>query len=256
MGKTKFRFALNAFLWHFAGSAFITLLASLVVFWFWYPQPYASLLKGGALFFLVVTVDVVCGPLLTLVLFNPQKTKRELTLDLGVVACLQAAALVYGLHAMWVARPVYLAYELDRFRVITLADIAPKNISKIPPEIGPPGWRGPKMVGIRVAQPVDADYLEQVQLSINGQDAAFRIDRWAPYDGFHAQLITRSRALPELYARHPGSPGIINAAVMKTGRASAQLRWLPVQSRRGTGWTVFIDTENATVAGWVQLDSF
>ena len=34
-------------------------------------------------------VDLVCGPLLTLVLYNPAKPKRELVMDLSLVVVLQ-----------------------------------------------------------------------------------------------------------------------------------------------------------------------
>lgn len=42
----------------------------------------------GALFGILAAVDLVCGPLLTFVLFNPCKSRRELVLDLGLVIVL------------------------------------------------------------------------------------------------------------------------------------------------------------------------
>jgi hypothetical protein len=38
---------------------------------------------GQYLFMVLVSVDVVCGPLLTMVLFSPLKSRRELILDLS-----------------------------------------------------------------------------------------------------------------------------------------------------------------------------
>lgn len=256
MNKLRFRAALRAFGWHLVSSVAVACVAAGVVFGLLYPTPYAQMLGGFELFLLVMGVDVVCGPLLTFVLFNPAKPKRELTLDLGIVACLQIAALVYGLHTVWIARPVYLAYELDRFRVITLADLEPEDLSKIPSSVNTPGWAGPNLIGVRVAQADDADYLAQLQLSLNGQDVAFRADRWEPYSAFREVLLARSHALSQLHAKHPESSQIIHAAVSQTGLAPEQLRWLPVQSRKGTGWTVLVDAQNAALVGWVQLDGF
>lgn len=256
MSNLRLRAALKAFGWHFFSSVVVACVAAGVVFGFLYPTPYAQMLGGFFLFILVMGVDVVCGPMLTFVLFNPIKSKLELTFDLGIVACLQLAALVYGLHTVWIARPVYLAYEHDRFRVITLAELDPENFAKIPSSVSEPGWTGPSLIAVQVAQAGDADYLEELQLSLGGQDVALRTDRWRTYDEFKAPLLARAHPLSQLHAKYPDAQEIINAAVLKTGLAADALKWLPVQSRRGTGWTALVDARSAALVGWVQLDGF
>jgi hypothetical protein len=256
MNQERFRAATKAFVWHLLVSLIVACTAAGIVFGLLYPPPYAQMLGGFELFLLVMAVDVVCGPLLTFVLFNPQKHRRELTMDLGIVACLQLAALVYGLHTVWIARPVYVAYELDRFRVITLAELEPGELSKIPSPLNSPGWSGPSLVGVHVAQADDADYLDQLQLSLNGQDAAFRTDRWRAYSDFYKEILARAHPLSQLHAKHSEAQELINAAVSKTGLVAEALKWLPVQSRRGTGWTALVDARSAALVGWVQLDGF
>ena len=76
----------------------------------------------------MVGVDVVCGPLLTLVLFNPAKSRRELRLDLSLVAVIQLAALAYGLYSISLARPVIQAFETDRFAVVSAVEIDPGQL--------------------------------------------------------------------------------------------------------------------------------
>lgn len=256
MNKQRLFAALEASGWHLFGSLIVAFLAAGLVFGVLYPTPYSHMLGGFELFLLLMAVDVVCGPLLTLVLFNPTKPRLELTLDLGIVACLQLAALAYGLHTVWLARPVYLAYELDRFRVVTFAELEPDDLLKISASISPPGWSSPNLIGVRVAQADDADYLTQLQLSLDGQEAVFRTDRWGPYDAFRAQVLSRSHPLSKLHAKYPESQGLIDVAALKTGIPAARLHWMPVQSRRGTGWTALLDVHNASVVGWVPLDGF
>ena len=91
-------------------------VAALLVLWVWYPYPYGLLSGGRHLFLLLMGVDVVCGPLLTLVLFNPTKPRRELLTDMALVVCIQLAALAYGLYTAQEARPLFLVHEVDRFR--------------------------------------------------------------------------------------------------------------------------------------------
>ena len=96
---------------HLAISLSVATLAALVVVGWWYPYPYRELSGGRELFALVVVVDVVLGPLITLVIFNVAKTRRHLMMDFTVIGLLQVAALAYGLWTVFVARPVHLVFE-------------------------------------------------------------------------------------------------------------------------------------------------
>ena len=49
-----------------------------------------------------------------------------------VICTLQLVALGYGLWTMYLARPVYLVHEIDRFKVVTAADLAESDLSSAP----------------------------------------------------------------------------------------------------------------------------
>ena len=104
---------------HLSISLAIALLAAILVFGLWYPGDFRLLAGGRGLFVLVMSVDVVIGPLLTFAVFNRTKGVRHLRRDLAVIATLQAAALAYGLHTVYVVRPVAMVFEVDRFRLVT-----------------------------------------------------------------------------------------------------------------------------------------
>src|SRR5215218_185326 len=106
ISSTRVRAAASAALVHLGLRALVGLATAAVVFGMWFPYPYRDLAGGQQLLLLLVSVDVVCGPLLTAVLFNPRKSRRELTLDLSLVAIVQIAALVYGVQVISQARPV------------------------------------------------------------------------------------------------------------------------------------------------------
>lgn len=256
MNKQRFHSAMRAAAWHLFASVLVACCAAGLVFGVLYPAPYAQMLGGFELFALVVGVDVVCGPLLTFVLFNPVKSRLELSLDLGIVGCLQLAALVYGLQTVWVARPMYLAYEVDRFRVVTQADLEPEEIEKGVSAMGTRVGGSPIVIGVQVAQVDDPDYLSQLQLSLNGQEAAFRTDRWRPYTNFKAQVLERSHGMAALYAKHPEAAFKIAAAISMTNKSADELKWLPIQSRKSTAWTALVSSATAQVVGYVELDGF
>ncbi len=246
----------RAFALHVAFSVLVAFASAVVVFFVWYPQPYASLSGGINLFILIVSIDLVCGPLLTLVLFNPQKSRRELAMDLSIVAMVQIAALAYGLNTIALARPVYLAYELDRFRVVSLADLKRDDLSKMPNSIPRPGWTGPKLIAVRVAQPDDSDYLEQVELSLNGLETAYRPDRWDSYENQKRLILRKSYPIDTLMKKYPKKIDLIKNTLQHIKKNEFDVKWLPMQSRKSTGWVALIDKNNSEILGFLPLDGF
>jgi hypothetical protein len=55
------------------------------------PVAVATMIGGTELFMLVVGCDLVLGPLLTLVIYNPRKKRRELIFDYSLVGTVQIA---------------------------------------------------------------------------------------------------------------------------------------------------------------------
>ena len=95
--RTRVKAALSAGFKHLILSALVASLAAAVVFGLWYPGAYSALAGGRSLFLLLIAVDVVCGPLLTTIVYSPAKPRSELIRDIGIIVGLQFAALVYGL---------------------------------------------------------------------------------------------------------------------------------------------------------------
>jgi hypothetical protein len=64
------------------------------MFFVWYPPPYFEVDGGWRILRILAGVDVVVGPLLTLILFKPGKP--GLKFDMTCIALMQIGALVYG----------------------------------------------------------------------------------------------------------------------------------------------------------------
>ena len=118
---------------HFLISAIVAVFAALFVFVFWYPDPYRELSGGRELFLILVSVDVILGPLITLAIFNRAKSWPVLRGDLICIGLLQIAALGYGMWTAFVARPVHLVFEIDRFRVVHAIEVPRELLAQAPP---------------------------------------------------------------------------------------------------------------------------
>ena len=75
---------------HLVISLAIAILAALLVFLVRYPYPYREISDRRELFLIVVVVDVVMGPLMTLDVFTVAKPREELRRDLGIIGVLQS----------------------------------------------------------------------------------------------------------------------------------------------------------------------
>ena len=51
-------------------------------------------------------VDLILGPLITFLIFDLRKSRREIVFDLIIIAMFQFGALAYGVHATYSQRPV------------------------------------------------------------------------------------------------------------------------------------------------------
>jgi len=97
----------SAALAHFAASATILALLVAWVLGSLYPPPLLDLQGGAKILALLVLVDVVLGPMMTLIVYKPGK--RTLLLDMTVIVVLQLAALVYGAHNIYTKSTLFLA---------------------------------------------------------------------------------------------------------------------------------------------------
>lgn len=250
----RMRSAFRAASVHLLSSLSIALLAAALVFGLWYPFPYRDLAGGRELFLLVVVVDVVCGPLLTLVLFNPRKPRAELWRDLGLVALIQLGALGFGLHTVWQARPLFLVQEIDRFKVIAEPDFRGASMAQLPATLRPRWWSGPQTVAIR--EPQDAAERQKVLFESvqGGRDYGERPEFYLPYEGEAAlKSLRRAKPLAVFLQKQPSQQDAARKLSVEKGADMAQWLYLPVIARQD--WVAVLDKQGQ-IQGFLPGDGF
>lgn len=239
---------------HFGLSLVIAVLAATLVFSLWYPFPYRELSGGRELFLLVVMVDVVSGPLLTIVLFNPAKPRAELWRDLGLVALIQLCALGYGLWTVWEARPLFLVQEIDRFKVIAAPDLRGASTAGLPAALQPHWWTGPLTVAIR--EPKDAKERQRVMFESvqGGRDYAERPEFYLPYESAAAlKSLQRAKPLAVFLQKQPDQQEAARKLAREKGADLAQWLFLPVVARQD--WVAVLDKQGQ-IQGFLRGDGF
>lgn len=253
--RTRVKAALSAGIKHLILSALVASLAAAVVFGLWYPGAYSALAGGRSLFLLLIAVDVVCGPLLTTIVYSPAKPRSELIRDIGIIVGLQFAALVYGLYSVAQARPVYLGYESGRFRVVSAADIDPSSLSKAPEALRQLSWTGPRSLGVRLLGPEDPGYADSIVSALAGLPPAFRPERWLPYDQVTKRLQADLNPMSMLKTKHPDAVAQIDALMSSTGLAENQVGYLPVEAEKAepSDWVAVVQRDNGKPVGFLPI---
>ncbi|WP_431099408.1 TfpX/TfpZ family type IV pilin accessory protein [Polaromonas aquatica] len=241
---------------HLGVSLAVALLAAAIVFGVWYPYPYREISGGRDLFLLLVAVDVVMGPLLTLAIFDRRKPNKVLRRDLTVIGLLQMAALAYGLWTMMLARPVHLVFELERFRVVHAVDVPPESLVQAPAEFQRLPLAGPTLLSLREFKD-STESFDTTMAAVQGLALSAQPQLWQSYQKAKEQVVRVSRPLAELKTRFPSRVTEIDAA-LKTELQSHPIDvigYVPMVGRQ-TFWTAFIDTKTAEVIAFVPIDSF
>jgi hypothetical protein len=140
---------IKAVLIHLTLSAILASIVIALLLFGWYRLPYFWAVGGPMLLALIVGVDVVLGPLMTLIIFNPAKSRRALTLDLSLIALVQATALLYGLYSGYTSRLAYGVFVENRFKLVKATEIEPQDLAKAKlPEYRELPLFGPKLVAV------------------------------------------------------------------------------------------------------------
>jgi hypothetical protein len=83
---------------------------------------------GSTILTLIGGVDVILGPLLTLVIYN--KSKPSLKLDLSLIAAIQILALAYGIYALTSSRPLAVFYAQGEYLITYKNSFSDAEISE------------------------------------------------------------------------------------------------------------------------------
>jgi hypothetical protein len=238
---------------HFLVTLALAACAAALIFLVWFPDPLQTMIGGTELFMLVVGCDLALGPLISLVIYNSRKSRRELVTDYAIVGVVQIAALVYGVYILAGTRPVYVAFNKDRLEVVCARDISDAELAAAKsPEYGSLPFTGPRYVSIDVPAAEQQDAMFQ---SVAGNEEHMRPRFYVPYEQKLEEIRSHAKTLEDLEKLHPDAKPQLEAARAKVTVPPERVRWLPVHHRKGF-WTVLIDTGNGMPLAWVDFDPY
>jgi hypothetical protein len=250
-GGLRMRERLRAAGVHLGLSVAVAVAVLALVFLAWYPVPMSALLGVEAILLIMLGVDVVLGPLFTLLVFD--RRKRSLAWDLATIAAIQLAALAYGLHTVHQGRPAFIVFVKDRFEVVSPAELQPeaRSAARSNPlaAIDP---LGPRWVAARLPESVDERSRILFDALSHGRDVQHHPRLYVDYAAESVAALERALPIERLKALNPHRTATIDSAIAATGRDVGTLRYLPIRGPARDG-AVLVETSSGRVAGVVEV---
>jgi hypothetical protein len=227
MHAVKNRF--SAFAIHLAISAMIAIIAIILVFVVWYPSPVDKAIGVGDIFLLLLGVDLMMGPIITLIIYKPGKP--SLKFDLTVIAILQLAALSYGMHTIFLGRPAFVVFCVDRFEITRASDLEPQSLDKAMQDNNPsaiPSWTGPRWVAAQASANPKRNSQIMFSAAAGGPDWQELPELFVPLTQLKAQVLKKAKPLQELRELHKNHPEALAALSAWQGD---EVKWLPLKGK-------------------------
>ena len=241
---------MHAFLIHFSGSALVVGTLCAVIFFVWYPAPYFAAKGASGVLLVLIGVDLILGPTLTLILFRPRKP--GLVFDLSVILTIQLAALVYGTTALYQERPYYLVFAVDRLEILAYKDVDSSMIEY--EELRRKPFIGPILAVASLPEGQDEFQRLLEETVFEGKpDIERRPEFWSPYANRSDDVIARARSLAELLERYPETRTEISKLTESLDAEIDDLAYIPLVGRE-TSFAFVIDAETATPIDIIDVD--
>lgn len=104
---------------HLGASAILFIILASIIAFLWYPTALFTEAGGWQGLKLIAAVDLVLGPFLTFIIFNPAKTFKALKFDYSFILIAQLGAVTWGMYATYTQHPAALVYYDNKFQAIT-----------------------------------------------------------------------------------------------------------------------------------------
>lgn len=188
---------------HLLISATLSAIVLCLLLFYWYPLPFFWALGGMLLLALIIGIDVVLGPVMTLILFNPKKSRRALTVDLTLIAIVQISALGYGLYSGYVSRMVFNVFDGKSFQLVQAGDVAGNFLTQTNlPEYRQLPLFGQKFAALKVPND-ERTRSDLAFFKALGVDPQFMPNYYVTLDTVRDQLSQAAIAKPQLQNKHP-----------------------------------------------------
>jgi hypothetical protein len=238
---------------HLMISLILAAIVATLLYTLWFPPPYFRAAGAGTLIPLLMGVDIAIGPLLTLVVMSPGKSRKLRRLDLSIIVILQTVAFGYGFHVIYQARPVFIVGEVDRLVVVAADQLSDADLAKgSRPEYRSRSWSGPRLVG--TLPPTGSHTFDVVAQAMDGGKDIDRLPEfYVPYEQVVDGLMKHALPLEQLKPANAGQRQQLAQLEQTAASRGQTLRFLPLE-RQDVDYTAVLSPDQQQPIAVLAID--
>jgi hypothetical protein len=228
----KFRF--TAFALHLLASTIVLSITLGTLYFGWYHWPGWYLADAWHVVVVMIGVDVIIGPMLTLIIANANKHRRELRRDISIIVAAQLIALVYGTTQLWNGRPLYYAFSENVLQIVQAYDINTGELKiarEQHAELLPHWYSLPRWIWAPL--PTDPSEREKIVSSAvtGGDDVISMPQYYKPWEQGLTALRTQLKRVDEVGYFSADQKKVLKQRMSARGLATDQSNAIPLTGR-------------------------
>lgn len=174
--------------------ALVLLLIAITVFKnLWYPYPLLQATGVRKLLLIIVSVNIGLAVGLAVMIFR--KKKPDFIKDMLVSVLFQVLFLVISTYGVYKIKPVWIAYNVDRFELILHTDLVNTNAHKADKSFKNPSYLSPQYIGVGFSADNEERNDNMFDEVLQGISIAQRPERYLPIEQVSAQIKNRAQDL-------------------------------------------------------------
>jgi len=224
MNKTR------AALIHFWPSVLLLAIIAGLILLVWYPHPFLQFKDTGKFSLLLIICGALIGPILTWLFYK--QGKWGLKFDLIIIVLIQVTAIAWGTRALYLNRPYFMVFTVDRFEVLTMRDVDFAGIND--ERFLDKPFASPILLYANM--PKDEQTFQKLikEIMFEGKpDLQYRPEFWSLYADRQERVLEVSQPLEKLRSARPESQKKINRVVKNNGGNIERLMFVPALLQNG-----------------------
>lgn len=237
----------------FSGHLLISILVLSVITFatltWWIPKSYMSAEGGWSVLIIFAIVVIIVGPLLTLILYKPGK--KGLLIDVLLISIFQIAVIVFGTYTIYLHRPIFLVYAVDRFVLVSKSDI---DMSQLGADVPAPTFnQKPVLVYARLPDSIVTRSRLLEEVMAGKPDLEFRAEHYEPLKTNIDDIASHSIDLKKFSEKKPTVANVIKDFLARHSTTDKKCIFLPLIGKKKEILLV-LNRDDAKVIGTVDVN--
>ncbi len=214
---------------HLGISGLIFCVLAYFIIFKWYPFPYFTADGGWQGIRIIALIDLVLGPLLTLIIFNHHKSRREIRFDLGTIALVQASVLAWGIYTVHDERPGAVIHWDGEFYTMPSKSFKEQSIELN--ELYRFSEERPPL--IHAHRPTDVETLEEV-LRLSTEENLAPFEQLHLYRSFREnrdEIFISKLDVDEIITRNAEMKNELDVFIAESGNQKEDYIYMPLNAR-------------------------